>query len=340
MTNSYDINTAKAPPLPGAFIIRRLQSFTGFFIVIFLIEHLLVNSQSALFLGDDGIGFINSVNSIHGLPYLQVIEISLLAVPILIHGIWGLIYLRSAKYNSFATDGSEPSLAKYPRNVAFTWQRVTSVILVVGIILHVVYMRFLRQPEEVKLHHTDEYLIKVSMDPGLYTLGQRLNLKLYDSVTIRELEKKLEQEIKAQEQELPSASLRDEISRTYSPQLAHELEGKQDIEQLQNLISKLKEKEPLPGDVLALSSSVGTALLMMVRDTFKSLPLCILYTIFILAACFHGCNGLWTFAISWGISLSERSRMIVRHVSNGLMALLIFLGLASIWGTYWINLRQ
>lgn len=39
-----------APPLPSAFIWRRAHSLTGLWLVLFLIEHLLTNSQAALFL--------------------------------------------------------------------------------------------------------------------------------------------------------------------------------------------------------------------------------------------------------------------------------------------------
>jgi succinate dehydrogenase / fumarate reductase cytochrome b subunit len=44
--------------------------------------------------------------------------------------------------------------------------------------------------------------------------------------------------------------------------------------------------------------------------------------------------------ISWGITLTERSQCIMRKIATGLMVIITFLGLAAIWGTYWINLRQ
>ncbi len=78
-----------APPIPREFIWRRAHSLTGIWLVLFLIEHLFTNSQAALYIGDDGLGFVSSVNWLKNLPYLQVIEIFLLGVPFLIHGIWG-----------------------------------------------------------------------------------------------------------------------------------------------------------------------------------------------------------------------------------------------------------
>src|SRR4026207_984938 len=109
--------------LPSAFIWRRLHSLMGLWLVLFLMEHLFVNSQAALLLGENGKGFVRAVNAIHNLPYLQAIEVTLLGVPILIHLIWGIKYLLTSKSNSGKTDGSSPSLSKYARNHAYTWQR-------------------------------------------------------------------------------------------------------------------------------------------------------------------------------------------------------------------------
>ena len=74
--------TYQAHRLPRAFIWRRLHSLAGLWLVIYIIDHLLINSQAALLLGNDGRGFIHSVNAIHNLPYLSVIEILVLGVPI------------------------------------------------------------------------------------------------------------------------------------------------------------------------------------------------------------------------------------------------------------------
>ncbi len=112
--------------LPKDFIYKRLHSITGLFLVLYLIEHLLVNSQAALFIGNDGQGFINSVNSIHDLPYLKVLEISLIAIPLLIHMWWGVIYAYTGTFNSYSSDGATSSLPYYPRNHAYTLQSITS----------------------------------------------------------------------------------------------------------------------------------------------------------------------------------------------------------------------
>lgn len=257
--------------LPLPFVVRRLHSLTGLFLALFLIQHLFLNSQAALFFGQDGKTFIEGVNSIHSLPYLPFIEITLLALPILIHMWWGIKILRTGRLNSFPSDGSSPSL-NYPRNRAYSWQRITSWILVVGLIGHVVHMRFLNYPEEVK----GGYAIELSQDVGLSKVAGRLGVDL-----------------------------------------------KQD------------------GDgLIAIAPDFGTAELFVVRETFKHPILIVLYTLFVLSAAFHGMNGLWTFLISWGITLNEKSQKIFAVITNYLMVFVALMGLVAIYGTYWINLYE
>jgi succinate dehydrogenase / fumarate reductase cytochrome b subunit len=257
------------------FIWRRVHSLTGFWLVLYLILHLVTNSQAALWIGDDGSVFIKMVNNLESLPYLQVIETTLIGIPLVIHGIWGIKRALTAKTNSGGGDGSAPSL-KYERNRAFTWQRLSSWILLFGILGHVVQMRFLDAPVKVKSENGVEYQVSLTPDDGLPTLAKRLHVTLTDS------------------------------------------ENK----------------------VIARASTPGTAYLLMVRDTFKSPLMSILYTIFVLAAAFHAFNGFWTFLITWGVILSYRSQKAMIPYSILGILLLSFLGLAAIWGTYWVNLRH
>ena len=55
--------------LPSAFIWRRVHSLMGLWLVLFLMEHLLTNSQAALLLGDNGKMFVQMVNGLHNLPF-------------------------------------------------------------------------------------------------------------------------------------------------------------------------------------------------------------------------------------------------------------------------------
>ncbi len=263
--------------IPRAFFWRRMHSLTGFWFLLFLIEHLFANSQAALFIGDDGSGFIRAVSDIKNLPYLPVIEITLLAIPILVHLVWGIEYLRTAKINSVTTHGSAPSLAEYPRNHAYTWQRITSWILVFAVLAHVIHMRFIEYPGTEKTGEHKYYTVKLTDDPGLSSVAKRLNVHL--------------------------------------------------------------DSKP-SGEIIAHAPDFATAELLMVRETFKMPIMIALYTIFVLSACYHGFNGLWTFLITWGICLTERSQRIARIFANVLLFVVAFLGLSAIWLTYWINLKQ
>ncbi len=276
--------------IPTAFIWRRVHSLLGLWLVLYLAEHLLVNSQAALWIGDDGHGFVKLVNSLESLPYLQVIETVFIGVPLLVHGIWGIKRALTSKANSRSSDGSRPALNEYGRNHAYTWQRITSWILLFGIILHVVQMRFLNFPEEVELKGRQHYLVKVTKDEGLYSLAKRLGVSLYSGPELKE------------EASLSHLSLK-------------------------------------TNQVLAAASSPGQAMLLSVRDTFKSPIMSVLYTIFVLAAAFHAFNGFWTFLITWGVILAFPAQKTMTKVSFAGILILSFLGLAAIWGSYWINLR-
>lgn len=306
-------------PIPSAFIWRRLHSFTGIWLAIFIIFHLLTNSQAALLIGNDGSGFIHSVNAIHNTPFLPIVEIAILAVPILIHMIWGIKYLRSAEYNSFGNTGHTPYLPQYKKNHAYTWQRITSWLLVVGVIAHVVHMRFIEYPASAPMGTGHAYMVRISHDSGLDTLAARLGVTLYTAAEIDKLK--------------PDTS----ASGT-SP--SESLVAVQETEERQTWIRALQHKPLRPGEVIATADNFGTAELLMVRDTFKIPLMIVLYTLLVLAACFHAFNGLWTFMISWGVTLTERSQKLMRKVATTLMLVVGGLGLAAVWLTYWINLKS
>lgn len=166
--------------IPKAFIWRRLHSLMGLWLVLFLSEHLLTNSQAALWLGQEGQGFVRMVNAIHNLPYLEVIELTLLGIPLLMHLVWGVRYALTSKANSGKTDGSSPSI-QTPRNRAYSWQRITSWILLVCLIGHVVKFRFLDYPEEIHFKETSHYVVTLSLDEQLPQLAKRLDVLLYNA---------------------------------------------------------------------------------------------------------------------------------------------------------------
>ncbi|MCB1118013.1 MAG: succinate dehydrogenase [Chlamydiia bacterium] len=314
------LTASKAPPLPRAFIWRRLHSLFGLWLAIFLFEHLLTNSQAALFIGDSGHGFIYYVNILKNLPYLPVIEIGLLGIPILMHGVWGIQYILKGKANSGSSDGSKPTTKEFGRSHAYTWQRYTAWILLFGIIAHVSFMRFYLYPNVVNEGAQSYYFVRVGVDPGLYTVASRLDVQLYDQKQIDEKQMQLNESPSTGSDNNPSIQAQDSHFQ-------------------QEYLQALK-KRPIDQDqVIAVADNFGTATLLTVRDSFRKPITCALYTIFVLAAVFHAYNGLWTFMITWGIVLRMRSQKKAVNVCIGIMCVMAFLGLAAIWGTYFVNLR-
>lgn len=300
------------------FVWRRVHSLLGLWLVVYLFEHLLVNSQATLWLGENGRGFIQLVDLIQSLPYLQVVEALLIGAPLALHGAWGIKRALEARSNSGRSRGDKPSLP-YERNRAFTWQRLSSWVLLFGLLGHVVQMRFLDRPKEVERGDQKTYFIPVSFDPGLYTLSARLGFSFY---TPEEVERLIEGE---------------EIALSDEGKLLQLAQRERQDEAWKETLRSYR----LRGDeVLVAAQSPGLAILMAVRDTFKSPLYCLLYTLFVLAAAFHAGNGLWTFLITWGWILSYRGQQKSLPMGFGTMGLLAFFGLAAIWGSYWINLRS
>ena len=295
--------------IPQSFVWRRLHSLAGFGLVVFLFFHLMTNSMAALYIGDDGKWFIEGVNAIHNTPYLQVVEILILALPILIHMAWGIKYLHTSAMNSFPSDGTRPALPQYPRNQAYTWQRITSWLLVIGIIAHVVHMRFIESPLESSSGLDKSYFIRITQDEGLPLVAERLGAKLYDAALVESL--KGNRTVRVQDEG---------VLKPLKPrQCARKPIGLRHLEKL-----------PLRGDeVVAVTNNFGTAELLVVRDTFKMPSMMVLYTIFVLAATFHAFNGMWTFMISWGVTLSQKSQTLMRYLTVALMMLVTFFGLCS-----------
>lgn len=312
------------------FIWRRVHSLMGLWLVLYLIIHLITNSQAALWIGDDGNGFIKMVNALESLPYLQVVETVLIGIPLLIHGIWGIKRALTAKTNSMKGDGSLPGL-KYGRNRAFTWQRLTSWILLVGIIGHVVQMRFLDAPKKGSSPAGEQYFVRVSFDEGLYTLAARLHVNLFSPADVENVAK----QVKGMGL-LPKPKLDYGMYNADEDSARMMVQKAQEEKEWMEVLASFKLK---PNEVVAVSGMPGTAFLLMVRDTFKSPVWAVLYTLFLLAAAFHAFNGFWTFLITWGMILSYRSQKAMVPVSIVGMVILSFLGFVAIWCSYWVNLR-
>ena len=113
------------------FTLRRLHSLTGIVpIGVFLCEHFFTNS----FALQGAASYNQKVEFLKSLPYLYLIELFGIAVPILFHAVLGVIILLEARFNS--------TRLPYARNHMFTWQRFTGLFLIAFIAYHVLTTRF------------------------------------------------------------------------------------------------------------------------------------------------------------------------------------------------------
>lgn len=322
--------TTKTQSIHRPFVERRIHSLLGLFIVLFLTEHLITNSQAALFLGDDGKGFIEMVNWIHELPFLPVIELTLIGVPILYHGYKGIGYAIHGRPNSYPTNGAKPSMVT-GRSLAYTVQRFSSWILLIGLIFHVGYLRFYKYPHEVVMGEKAAYFTRISMDDGLYTLSDRLGVTLYG--------KKEVARAKSEDIQVRAVVPLYGTSSVFSEALAKEWSQKQSAQFRKLYTDGLGYRTVSKKQVIAESPSFGTVTLLNVRDSFKHVWIAALYTVFVLAAVFHAYNGLWTFLITWGVVLRIPVQKTAVKLCYAFMALMGALGLFAIWGTFYLNLR-
>lgn len=268
--------------LPRPFLVRRLHSLLGFWLVIYLFEHLLVNSQSALLLDRETSHFVRMVDRIQELPFLNTIELLFLGLPFLLHMWWGIGILFTAKSNAHPTDGSAPALGRYPRNVAYSWQRITSWLLIAGIAAHIIHMRFVERPQEVIQDTVAHYLV-VGPREGAEWIAKRASVQLY-------------------------------LPQTVDHHLL---------------------KRPLNANQVVFDApTLGRGFLVVLWQTFHNPWMVALYSLLVVAASYHAFNGLWTFLITWGVTMTRPSQRIMRFATTGLMLLTTFFGLLAIWGTF------
>jgi succinate dehydrogenase / fumarate reductase cytochrome b subunit len=117
---------------PVEFILRRLHSLAGLFpLSLFIVFHLTVNN--AAIKGPDAFNVV--LNGLRSLPYLPIIEISILGIPILFHGLYGLIITPSSARSNLGTYSKA-------RNWSYFMQRITGIIIFVYIFVHIFQFRF------------------------------------------------------------------------------------------------------------------------------------------------------------------------------------------------------
>jgi succinate dehydrogenase / fumarate reductase cytochrome b subunit len=116
------------------FLLRRLHSLTGLLFGGYLIVHLLINATLV-----EGVrsGFSQSyqvqVDKIHSLPFLPLVEWTLIYLPILFHMFYGIWIVATGQPNA--------TRYGYGRNWLYVFQRISSIVLVLFIAFHVLGMK-------------------------------------------------------------------------------------------------------------------------------------------------------------------------------------------------------
>ena len=107
------------------YLFLKLHSLTGILpIGAFLVIHICVNSLRTVGVWP----YQLSIDAINNLPFLLIIEITCIYLPILFHSVMGFYVVRLAKTNVHRY--------RYPRNGLYTLQRISGAVVFVFLIYH------------------------------------------------------------------------------------------------------------------------------------------------------------------------------------------------------------
>lgn len=130
------------------FFIKRLHSLTGIIpIGAFFLVHMLLNSRAAQ--SPDAYQWVP--DTLGQVPFILFIEIGLILLPILFHGILGLVIIFKMDMNAH-----KPALSWY-ENWAYVLQRITGVLLLVLIVIHVATTWGVKLTQHAKGQHFDVF---------------------------------------------------------------------------------------------------------------------------------------------------------------------------------------
>ncbi len=117
--------------LSKTFVLRKLHQLSGIIpLGLFLLEHFYTNSKALAGPAD----FNNAVKDLQSIPYILFVEICGIFIPLIYHGVYGLVITIEARPNNL----NYP----YPRNWFYLIQRITGLILFFFITFHVLNFRF------------------------------------------------------------------------------------------------------------------------------------------------------------------------------------------------------
>lgn len=83
---------------------------------------------------------------------------------------------------------------------------------------------------------------------------------------------------------------------------------------------------------VALGNTAITDLGVLMREIFSNPLYFTLYVIGILAATFHLCNGMWSFLVSWGITIGPRAQRISSYVWTVAFFVISAIAIGSMFG--------
>jgi succinate dehydrogenase/fumarate reductase cytochrome b subunit (b558 family) len=113
-----------------AFLLKRLHSLSGVFPVgVFVVEHLWTNAKALQ--GEDA--FASAVGDIQALPYLPLIEIFGIFLPLAFHSFYGIVLVAAGKPNALTY--------RYARNWLYVLQRVSGLFAFAFIAYHLYEFR-------------------------------------------------------------------------------------------------------------------------------------------------------------------------------------------------------
>ena len=117
--------------LSNTFLLRKLHQITGIVpLGVFFFVHMFTNSKAM----NGDASFNKAVKEIHDIPYLLLIEIFGIFVPLLFHSIYGVIISSESKPNALSYG--------YGRTWINVFQRATGIFLFVFILFHILNLRF------------------------------------------------------------------------------------------------------------------------------------------------------------------------------------------------------
>lgn len=115
----------------NTFLLRKLHQITGIVpLGVFFLVHMFTNSKAM----NGEANFNKAVKEIHDIPFLLLIEIFGIFVPLLFHSVYGVIISSEAKPN--------PLSYGYGRNWFYIFQRATGIFLFFFLLFHILNLRF------------------------------------------------------------------------------------------------------------------------------------------------------------------------------------------------------